>query len=325
MKTSHFLTFTSLVLLEVVLCVSFFFIYSGGLQKTYIEGLREYSKNIAVEFKTGRFFVDSSDDVEAMEMMDKRLVWIQSTYRGNPLLMFHIYRSMNNNVIFSYARNEQIDRLKSEYIRQWKPSMFRKTDFALVTFGKYNIISIRNEIDDDVRPVGKLELVFDYNPVIVEIEKLKFTLIWFSSLVAVFLFVAFLMVSILWKKRDGKSKNNATTQQKNMDAGNTTETNKKTTTIGNDIKEKVLYDDKKNPHKIKTLHLERTNKLIRKDVENDKNNHEETRTKEKNLTQKKKTQFNFDVDPKRGENKNDSDFLSDTKNKERSYIHKIRI
>ncbi len=315
MKTSHFFTFISLILLEVILCVSFFFIYSGGLQKSYIEGLREYSKNISVEFKTGRFFIDSSDDVEAMEMMDKRLVWIQSTYRGNPLLMFHIYRSINNEVVFSYARNEQIDRLKSEYIRQWQTKIFRNSDFALVNLGNYNIISIRNEIDDDIRPVGKLELAFDYSPVIAEISKLKMTLIWFSSLLAVALFIAFLIVSILWRKKNNNSQNVV----KNYDNNNRTKAEN-----NNNVKEKVVYDNRKNPHKIRTINLERSKKLLRKD--NDDIKIEDEIQEETEESKRKVAKFSLEnVKQKEKNNNNDSDFLNDTKNKERSYIHKIRL
>ncbi len=319
MKTSHFFTFISLILLEVVLCVSFFFIYSGGLQKSYIEGLREYSRNIAVEFKTGRFFIDSSDDVEAMEMMDKRLVWIQSTYRGNPLLMFHIYRTINNDVVFSYARNEQVDRLKSEYIRQWQSKIFKNSDFALINLGNYNIISFRNEIDDDIRPVGILELVFDYSPVIAEIGKLKMTLIWFSSILAVVLFIAFLIVSILWRKKNNNSQNVV----KNYDNNRTKEENRQNESYNNNIKEKVVYDNKKNPHKIKTVHLERSKKLLRKDNDDIKI---EDKTPSQTQTHKKNTQYNIEsVNQKEKNDDNDSDFLNDTKNKERSYIHKIRL
>ncbi len=303
MKISRFIAFITLLLLQIALCVIFFFIYSNGIEKTYIEKLREYSKELSNSFKSERFFIEAVDDREMLDILNRRMIWMQENYRINNGLLLHIYRNnVTNEIIFSNSKSEDFDDILVEYIRQWKESVYSESDFAIFKIGSYYLISTITEIDDDVRTVGKLELVFNYNSVKLEIDKLRNTLIWFSAGISMCLFVVFLLITIL--SRPKRRTEQVTSIQSSKEL-------KREETSNNPIElesdEKVLYDNKNQPHKIKTLHLEnKPNNILRKEEYENKIQDEE-----------------IIINTKSKKNQDDTDFLRDTKEKKRNYVHKV--
>lgn len=301
MKKNHFITFVTLILLEVILCISFFYIYSGWLQKSFIENLDNYSKELGIHFKAGKFFISPTEEDETVELINKRLGWIQSNYRANPSLKFLIFRNITTNeIIFSNARNENLESVIREYTRQWRDNLFWKNNFFIFNIGNYNLISILIEIDDDVRPIGNLELIYDYSTVQVEIEKLKTVLIYFASSIAILLFLTFLIVSLLLKKKNIENKNHSFIPSLKK--------NKEESERGDELNNKDIGI---NPN-VKTLRLGKTSKTI----------------KRSNAIQGFEEELNIkdDVNSKseqNNENNKENNFLKNTKNKKRNYIHKV--
>lgn len=317
MKTSHFVTFIMLVLLEILLCISFYFIYSSGIQKNYIDDLKQYTIERSIDFKAGKFFMEDNEEAEALELMSKKIAWIQSNYRANKGLLMHVYRNITTHeVIFSNARNENIESLMTDYIRQWDIQAFGKKDFAIFQLGNQSMVSILNEIDDDIVPVGTLELVFNYTPVRAEIDKLKTTLLWFASGIAVVLFIIFLVFTLTVGKRRREGKAGSVDDvDTHTDAKQFTE----------DTKEKLVFDSGNNPHKIKTLHQKRN--VAKNEVKDNKEYSETSSSINKDMkipaTVLNKKQH---IETKTQTKPNvEHSFLDDTKDKTRQYIHKVRL
>jgi hypothetical protein len=302
MKTSHFVTFITLVLFEVLLCISFYFIYTGAVQRSFIDEVREFSKQKSQEFRRAEFYLESSEDSESIEKLNSQHEWIQHNYQTNPLLVFHIYRNpKTNEVIFSNSRNSKLDTLKSEYIRQWSIDFYNKTDYTIFSIGNVELVGLIIQIEDEVLPVGKLELIYDYSPVVKEVGKLRNILIWFASGLAIMLFVVFLILGIVNNKKSSKrNKNTSKTIDYDKPVSDKSPVNNK----NQDIKKKTIS---------KNIKLNRMN--VSKNINrNDAIDEEEI-----------KIQTGIYHKNKHNSNQDESDFLNDTKSKNRKYIHKVRL
>ncbi len=301
MKTSHFVTFITLVLFEVLLCISFYFIYSGAVQRSYIDDIRRFSKQKSQEFKRAEFFVESSEDSESIEKLNRQHEWIQNNYNKNPLLVFQIYRNpKTNEVIFSNSRNSKLDPLKSEYIRQWDINFYQKADYTIFSIGNVELVGLITEIEDEVLAVGKLELIYNYNPVIKEVGKLRTILIWFASGLAILLFIVFLILGLI-NKNQSKTEKDTHKVVKEINHDNAINEmqqsrNTRPNSLSNSISKNIKLNRNLNKRKvIKEENIDEEEIVIKSKIYEKKNND------------------------------NQSDFLNDTKNKNRAYIHKVRL